>query len=55
VVRGVTDADVAASLLPAALVATTEKVYPVPLTRPPTVHDVDAVVQVAPPGAAVTV
>jgi hypothetical protein len=41
---------------PAALVATTEKVYAVPLVSPTTVHDVESVVwQVAPPGAAVTV
>ena len=59
-VRGVAGSDVSGSLLPAALVATTEKVYAVPLTRPPTVHDnglvsVETVVQVAPPVLAVTV
>jgi hypothetical protein len=57
VVRGVTVSavDVAAGPSPATLVATTEKVYAVPLTRPPTVHDVESVVwQVAPPGSAVT-
>ena len=35
---GVTEPDVAASLSPSLLVATTVKVYAVPLTRPPTVH-----------------
>ena len=59
-VRGVTAAEVSGSLLPAALVATTEKEYAVPLTRPSTVHDngsgsVETVVQVASPGLAVTV
>ena len=59
-VRGVAGSDVSGSLLPAALVATTEKVYAVPLVRPPTVHDnglvsVETVVQVAPPVLAVTV
>jgi hypothetical protein len=40
---------------PVALVAITVKVYGVPFVSPVTVHDVDAVVHVAPPGVAVTV
>ena len=47
--------DVEAFDEPMALVATTLNVYAVPLARPPTVHDVTPVVQVAPPGLAVTV
>ena len=43
-----------ASLSPLALRARTENVYDVPLLRPPTVHDVVAVLQVAPPGEALT-
>ena len=57
VVLGVTVVvdDVAAGPEPAALVATTTKVYAVPLARLSTMHDVESVVQVAPPGLAVTV
>ena len=43
-------------LVPAALVAVTVNVYAVPAVSPEvTVHEVPAVVQVAPPGDAVTV
>ena len=52
---GVADASVDGVLLPLVLVATTVNVYWVPLVSPVTSHDVDAVVQVAPPGVAVTV
>lgn len=41
--------------LPAELLATTEKVYAVPLVNPLTVHDVEAVVHVKLPGEEVTV
>ena len=41
--------------MPTAVVAVAVKVYEVPLVRPVTVHEVDVVVQVAPPGVAVTV
>ena len=40
---------------PLLLVAVTVNVYSVPLVSPSTVHDVDAVVQVAPPGSLMTV
>jgi hypothetical protein len=57
-VRGVTEPDAADwGESPAALVATTWKVYGVPLVRPPTTHVVVGAVEVhvAPPGDAVTV
>ena len=41
--------------VPATFVAATVKVYEVPFVRPLTVHDVDEVEQVAPPGLDVTV
>jgi len=41
--------------LPTAFVATTVKVYAVPLLRPETTHDVFELVQVRPPGDDVTV
>jgi hypothetical protein len=40
---------------PLAFVAETVNVYAVPFVRPVTVQESDAVVQVAPPGAAVAV
>ena len=55
---GVTDADAAdAAEVPPAFVAVAVNVYAVPLVRPVTTHDPDApvIVQVAPPGDAVTV
>ena len=56
VVAGVTadDAD-EKDPAPAELVALTRNVYAMPLVRPETRHDVDAVEQVSPPGLAVTV
>ena len=59
-VNGVAGSDVAASLSPSSFSATTVKVYSVPLSRPPIVHDngstsVGTVEQVAPSGLAVTV
>jgi hypothetical protein len=50
-----TDNDADGSLAPASLTATTVKAYSVPPSRPPTMHDVSVVVQVSPPGVAVTV
>lgn len=41
--------------LPAELLATTANVYAVPLVKPLTVHDVEAVVHVKLPGVDVTV
>src|SRR5256885_2365862 len=56
VVKGVTAAEaVEASEAPTPFVATTVKVYGVPLSRPVTVALVAETVAVAPPGAAVTV
>lgn len=53
---GVTPAEgLDAALVPMPLVAVTVNVYVVPLVRPVTVHEVPAVVQVVPPGAAVAV
>ena len=50
-VRGVTGADAAlAGPAPAALEAVAVKVYAVPLVKPVTVHEVEAVEQVRPPG-----
>ena len=51
---GVTEFDTAEAPEPAALVATTENVYAVPLVRPVTVHDVVAEAQVSAPGDEVT-
>jgi hypothetical protein len=53
---GVTELDaVDAGPTPTLLVAVTVNVYAVPLVSPVTVHDVDAVVQLSPPGEDVTV
>ena len=53
---GVTEADALdAAEVPAELVAVTVKVYRVPLARPGMVHEVEEVVQVAPPGEAMAV
>jgi hypothetical protein len=51
---GVTELDAPLGPVPAALVATTLKVYPVPLVRPLTTQLVVAVVQVNDPGVEVT-
>ena len=54
--EGVTPADTLdATDVPASFVAVAVKVYLVPLVRPVTTHDVEVVVQVAPPGEAVAV
>jgi len=55
-VRGTTRTEAAlAGEFPAAFVATTRNVYPVPLVRPDTTHDrAPVVVHVRPPGDAVT-
>jgi hypothetical protein len=55
-VKGVAELDAALEEpTPDAFVAVTVKVYAVPFVSPVTVHDVVAVVQVAPPGEAVAV
>jgi hypothetical protein len=48
------DVAVEAGPVPATLSAVTVNVYDVPVVRPVTVHDVAVVVQVFPPGVAVT-
>ena len=53
---GVTaELDTEGAELPEVFVATTAKVYPVPLLKPGTEHDKMTVVQVSPPGLEVTV
>jgi hypothetical protein len=55
VVRGVVGAELADGVPgPSALLATTVKVYGVPFSSPPTRHDVAVLLQLAPPGVAVT-